>query len=52
MLAVGKRRGSGGDQETEKACGRRRTETAVTGENSRNEAASNIKESNTRNYMD
>jgi hypothetical protein len=29
MLTVGKRRGLGGDQEM--ACGRRRTETAVTG---------------------
>jgi hypothetical protein len=52
MLVVGKRRGSGGDQETEKACRCRRTQTAVTGKNSRNEAASNIKESNTRNYVD
>ena len=41
MLAVGKRRGSGGDQEM-----------GVTGENSRNEAASDIKESNSRNYVD
>ena len=52
MLTVGKQRGLGGDQETEKACGRRRTETAVTGKNSRNEAASNIKECNSRNYVD
>jgi hypothetical protein len=52
MLTVGKRRGSGGDQEMEKACGRRRLETAVIGENSCNEAASNIKESNSRNYVD
>ena len=50
MLAVGKQRGFGGDQETE--CGRRRIETAVTGENSRNKAASDIKESNSRNYVD
>ena len=52
MLVVGKRRDSGGDQETKMACGRRRTETAVTCEKSRNEAASNIKESNSRNYVD
>jgi hypothetical protein len=52
MLAVGKQRGSREDQETEKVCGRRRTETSVTGENSCNEAASNIKESNSCNYVD
>ena len=50
MLAVGKRRGSGGDQETECRC--RRMETAETDENSRNKAASDIKESNSRNYVD
>jgi hypothetical protein len=52
MLVVGKPRGSRGDQEIEKACGRRRTKTTVTGKNSCNEAASNIKESNSCNYVD
>ena len=50
MLTVGKQRGSGGDQEME--CGRRRTETTVAGKNSRNKATSDIKESNSRNYVD
>ena len=52
MLTVGKQRGLGGDQETEKACEHKRIETAATGENSRNEATSNLKESNYRNYAD
>ena len=43
MLVVGKQRGSKGDQEMDKE---------VTGKTSRNEAASNIKESNSRNYVD
>jgi len=43
MLVVGKRRGSEGDQEMVKV---------VTGKNSRNEATSSIKESNSRNYVD
>ena len=43
MLMVGKRRGSGGDQEMEKV---------AIGENSHNEATSNIKESNSHNYVD